>query len=241
MNKLILTFAGLLLLNCQLTDPTGVVESPQIIKLQVVDASLTVLNGVQTLDADSNSACLIKVILQPKSDDAREITFTTTAGVFTNVGQAPTSTSLSTFSITPADREALVQLNALDVANKNVIVAATTGKVSSVLQFNFQTAYATDFQLSPLSATVKAADTVSIKITAFSSEGTMSEDQYVMVSTATDDDLLFDYTERIKLVNQKGSFKIINTTKAAGKVTVKINVPTAADKTLAKNVVITYQ
>ena len=224
----------------ELRDPTIAVPSNEVISLVAVDANFNVLEGKQTLFADSSSMCLIKVLLESKSDGAEEIVFSTSAGILTMVGQSLSTTSESTLTLTPGDRELVFQLNTLDVPNKNVLVSATSGKISGVLEFTFSTAYPTNFQISPQNTTVLKTEEVEFTVTALVKEGVMSENQYMEISTTSDDGILLDHPQFVKIANQKATFKVFNKTQTPGKVKVTVDVPISADSTLKKDVSIIY-
>ncbi|WP_026968049.1 hypothetical protein [Algoriphagus terrigena] len=243
MKNQIIFIVVFLFFGCEVTelrDPTLVVPSKDMISLFAVDANFNTLSGKQTLLADSNSICLIKVLLESKSDGTEEIVFSTTSGVFTTVGQAFSTTSQNTITLTPDDRELIIQLNTLDIPNKNVLVSATSGKISSVLEFTFGTAYPTNFQISPQNTSVLKTEEVEFTVNAFAGEGTMSENQYMEISTTSDDGILLDHPQFVKIVNQKATFKVLNRTQIPGKVKVTVDVPISADSTLKKDVSIIY-
>ena len=243
MKNLILLSVGIMLNGCDITglrDPTIAVPSNEVISLVAVDANFNALEGKQTLFADSSSICLIKVLLESKSDGSEEIVFSTTAGLLTAVGQALSSTSENTLTLTPSDREMVIQLNTLDVPNKNVLVSATSGKISGVLEFSFSTAYPTNFQISPQNATVLKTEEVEFTVTALVKEGVMSENQYMEISTTSDDGIVLDHPKFVKIANQKAAFKIFNKTQTPGKVKVTVDLPISADSTLKKEVAIIY-
>ena len=234
---------GIVFIGCEVTelkDPTIAIPSSEVISLVAIDANFNLLTGKQTLLADSNSMCLIKVLLESKSDGAEEIVFSTTAGLLTTVGQALSATSKNTLTLTPSDRELVIQLNTLDLPYKNVLVSATSGKISAVLEFTFSTAYATNFQVIPQNAAVLKTEEVEFTVMAFVEQGTMSENQYMKISTTADDGILLNHLQFVKIVNQKATFKVLNKTKSAGKATVTFELPTSSENTVKKKVVIIY-
>lgn len=226
----------------ELRDPTLVVESNELISLDVVDADFNLLQGKQTLSADSGSLCFLKAVLGPKIDGAQEILFSTTGGVLTNVGVLPTNESQNTLRITPSDREIVIQLNTLDVPNEKVVVSATTGKVSDLMELSFGISYPYDFQIKPVNNTsVLKTEEVELRIEALVKHGTMSEGQHLKVSVTSDEGVVLDYPQFVKIVNQKAIVKIINSSETSGKATVFIELAVALDKTITKEFAITYE
>jgi len=225
----------------ELQDPTVVVESKDIISLEVVDHNFNAIKENPILLADSGSLCYLKAVLQSKTDHAEEIVFSTTSGVLTNVGVVPTTESQKTLTITPAYREVIIQLNALDVVNGKVVVSATSGKVSDVVEVIFGTSYPYDFQVNPLSSSIPKTAEIEITIKALVKQGCMSENQYLKVSATADSGIILDHPQFVKISNQKASFKIVNLSQTTGKATVIVELDTTAGKGLKKEVSLVYK
>ena len=225
--------------SCTLSDPRLVILSSDVITIQAVDRDLNKLTS-NSLPADSLSHAFILVNLGKQSDANLPVVLRTTNGVLTNVGQSPTSSSTSTLTITPQDRQIVVQLNSLDVANDNVVISGTVNNVSAVTVFSFMPAYATDFAVDPVNKSVGKTDTVTISITAKTMQGTMSENQYCTVSVTSVDGIVSNYPGLVSISNQKGKFSITNVLGKAGKITATISLKTSASTIEIKSVEINY-
>jgi hypothetical protein len=226
---------------CTLTDPTLVIDSRDVIYLTPVDANLQAMPGVQTLIADSLSHCLLRINLGPKADGSVPVALSTTAGVLTTVAQQPSASSSASLTITPLDREIFVQLNALDITSDNVIVAASVGNVSSATTLIFSPSYTRNLQVMPLTATIPKDSIMDIVFFAVAASGKVSEDQYAKIEASTEDEILLDYPQSVRIVNQKAVFKVVNTTEATGKVEVTIIVPSSKTETKSASLTIIYQ
>jgi hypothetical protein len=238
-NILLTLITGSLAASCTLSDPRLVIPSSDVITLEAVDKDLNKLSNT-SLPADSLSHALIVVNLGKQSNANLPIILRTTNGVLTNVGQSPTSSSTSTLTITPQDRQIVVQLNSLDVANDNVVISGTVNNVSAVTVFSFTTAYATDFTVDPVNKSVGKTDTVTISITAKTMQGTMSENQYCTVSVTSADGIVSNYPGLVSISNQKGKFSITNVLGKVGKITATISLKTGVSTNQTKNVEINY-
>lgn len=226
---------------CELVDPTKPIDSRSVIKIEAVDASFNVLNSKQTLLADSLSSCIIKVTLNKKSDGAQEIVLSTTDGLLTNVGHLPSAMSTPSLIITPQDREIFVQLNALDIAKENVLVSAVVNNVSSVLAFNFDFKYPEQFIVYPQNIQASVDEEVEFSIAAFVKSGVVSEGHRVMVKDQRTNDIVLDYPKYVDISDQKGNFKITNTTRMSGLVKIEIVSPVSATDSVSNLVTIMYQ
>lgn len=236
-NLFILTF--ILASSCTLSDPRLAIPSSEVITIQAVDKNLNKISST-SLPADSISHALILINLAKQSDANLPIVVSTTNGVLTMAGESPTSSSASTLTVTPQDRQVVVQLNSLDVAKDSVIVSARVNNVSAVTLFSFAPAYAKDFMVEPMSQSVAKTDTVTISITAITSQGTMSEYQYCTISVSSSDGIVSNYPGLVSVVNQKGKFRIMNVLGKAGKATVTVSLKTGTGTNQTKNVEISY-
>lgn len=244
MKSYILSFIIIFTFGCdvvELRDPTEVIQSKDVISLVAVDSDFNPIGGEQAIAADSISFRLLKVTFAPKTDASKEVVFATTSGVFTTVGQLKSETSQNTITLTPKDRELIVQLNALDLASKNVLVSATTGGISSTLELAFTTAYASNFQIKPQNTSALKTDEIEIVINAIVEEGTISENQYLEISSSSEDDILLDHPQFVKISDQKASFKVINKSQSPGKTVINIEMPISAANTMKKQVTIVYK
>jgi hypothetical protein len=224
----------------ELDNPLDVIDSRKVIILTPVDAHLNEGLELSTLIADSASFRLIRINLGPSTDEAQSIAITTTAGVLTLPGQTPSSSSTKTLSITPVDREAFVQLNALDETSNEVLVAASVGTISGVTSLRFDHSYAVDFLLSPQTTSVAVDDTVKLSV-ALMGPRIVSEGQYIKVEVSSAENIRTNFPQLVKVRNQAASFTIANVDQTAGTLTVTVSVPISAGEFTTKTATINYQ
>jgi len=246
MKQLFYTFTLLLifLLSCtKLEDPLITIDIDDIITLSVDDGNATPIDStfLYNVIADSNSIRIIKATLGPKTSAGQTIIFKTTHGVLTKVGEAPTSASGQNLSIEAEHREAVVQLNALNVPAEQVLVSGSVGNNTNVATLKFVAAYPNNFQINPLAIIGDTSEPIIIEVEAFRQTGVVSENIRFIVETTALDSIMLNHPQHVRLKNQRATFQIENVSKKAGSISVDISMPDTDSTVLHKSFIYIFE
>lgn len=242
-NLVILLTSILVATSChELKDPLIPVDPDQVIQLELVSKD-SVEMDLSNLLADSVSSRLVAVTLRGQSDPGQIVSLKTTDGVLTTAGERPNSSSSQVLMLTPTNRELLFQVNALDLPNEQVVLTGTVGTISNFVELSFNYSFASDFQILPSAAVLPKEDTLSVIVSAFTKYGVVSEGTSFKVSVEAPDSIVINYPLLVSLKNQKSNFKIMNVSKKAGTISLKVKMPVNDENidSLERKIAISYQ
>lgn len=234
-NTIILLFVIFLYNSCtEIDDPLQPIDIKDIIALSVEGDPFNI-------PADSNSIRIIRATIGTKAVAGQTISFNTTHGVLTKVGETPTSGSSQSLSIQADFRDAAVQLNALNIPSDQVIVSGSIGNNSNMITLQFNNAYPNNFQINPNAVIGDTLQPIIVEVEAFRDNGVVSENIRFMVETSAPDSIKLNHPQYVLLKNQKATFEIENVSKKAGPISIGIIMPISETDSTNKTFEYIYQ
>jgi hypothetical protein len=228
---------------CTIENPLEPIDIDTILTLELVatDTLQDEARMMRSVPADSTSLRIIKATIGENAAAGQTIQFNTTHGVLTKVGEAANSGSGQNLSITAEQREAVVQLNALNEFANQVLVSASIGNHTNAITLQFVPAYPDNFQVNPLAVVGDTSQPIMVEVEAFRGSGVVSEHIRFRVETTAPDSIKLNHPLYVPLSNQRGSFQIENVSKKHGPIEVTVVMPTGENDSTNKSFSYLYE
>lgn len=194
-----------------------------------------------SLIADSLSTVLIKAMIGPKANPNQDIHISTNNGVLTLPGVSRNSSSTGTLTISSGYKEAIVQLHASKVPQKNVTISAKIGNFVSTASIEFKMAYPDFITVHPQTYKSTNFDPININIKALRKDGVISDGLIYWVEALAPDSILLNYNQTGKLINGNGTITLENISQKKGQAQIIISVPNSDNTVLKKTCDIIFQ